>query len=130
MGLTHPTAAMLVYTGPLGDNLTCVFVDHGLLRQNEAEQVVETFGENSDVPLIHVDSKGRFLDKLADVTDPEAKRKIIGEEFIRTFEEEAGHIEDAQVSRAGDSVLGRDRERHAKRRPDKEPPQRRWSCRR
>src|ERR671912_436635 len=59
-------------------------------------QVGEAFGENSDVPLVHVDSKGRFLDKLANVTDPEAKRKIIGEEFIRTFEEEAGKLEDAK----------------------------------
>ena len=94
-GVDSSTAAMLVHRA-VGDNLTCVFVDHGLLRQNEAEQVVETFGKNSEVPLIHVDSKGRFLDKLAGVTDPEAKRKIIGEEFIRTFEEEAGHIEDAR----------------------------------
>jgi GMP synthase (glutamine-hydrolysing) len=94
-GVDSSTAAMLVHRA-IGDNLTCVFVDHGLLRQNEAEQVVETFGENSDVPLIHVDSKNRFLDKLAGVTDPEAKRKIIGEEFIRTFEEEASRIEDAK----------------------------------
>ncbi len=93
-GVDSSTAAMLVHRA-IGENLTCVFVDHGLLRQNEAEQVVETFGENSDVPLIHVDSKNRFLDKLAGVTDPEAKRKIIGEEFIRTFEEEASQIEEA-----------------------------------
>ncbi|HKH12295.1 MAG TPA: glutamine-hydrolyzing GMP synthase [Rubrobacter sp.] len=93
-GVDSSTAAMLVHRA-IGDNLTCVFVDHGLLRQNEAEQVIEAFGENSDVPLVHVDSKGRFLDKLAGVTDPEAKRKIIGEEFIRTFEEEAKGIEDA-----------------------------------
>ena len=94
-GVDSSTAAMLVHRA-IGENLTCVFVDHGLLRQNEAEQVIETFGENSDVPLIHVDAKRRFLDKLAGVTDPEAKRKIIGEEFIRTFEEEAGKIEDAR----------------------------------
>ena len=93
-GVDSSTAAMLVHRA-IGDNLTCVFVDHGLLRQNEAEQVIEAFGENSEVPLVHVDSKGRFLDKLAGVTDPEAKRKIIGEEFIRTFEEEARGIEDA-----------------------------------
>ena len=90
-GVDSATAAMLVHRA-IGDNLTCVFVDHGLLRQNEAEQVVEAFGKNSDVPLIHVDSKNRFLDKLSGVSDPEAKRKIIGEEFIRTFEEEAGKI--------------------------------------
>jgi GMP synthase (glutamine-hydrolysing) len=94
-GVDSATAAMLVHRA-IGDNLTCVFVDHGLLRQSEAEQVVEAFGKNSDVPLIHVDSKNRFLDKLSGVSDPEAKRKIIGEEFIRTFEEEAGKIaEDA-----------------------------------
>ena len=92
-GVDSSTAAMLVHRA-IGDNLTCVFVNHGLLRQNEAEQVVEAFGENSEVPLVHVDSKGRFLDKLAGVTDPEAKRKIIGEEFIRTFEEQAREIED------------------------------------
>jgi GMP synthase (glutamine-hydrolysing) len=95
-GVDSATAAMLVHRA-IGDNLTCVFVDHGLLRQNEAEQVVEAFGKNSDVPLVHVDSKNRFLDKLSGVSDPEAKRKIIGEEFIRTFEEEAGKIaEDAK----------------------------------
>jgi len=94
-GVDSATAAILVHRA-IGDNLTCVFVDHGLLRQNEAEQVVQAFGENSDVPLVHVDAKGRFLDKLANVTDPEGKRKIIGEEFIRTFEEEAGKLEDAK----------------------------------
>jgi GMP synthase (glutamine-hydrolysing) len=94
-GVDSSTAAMLVHRA-IGDNLTCVFVDHGLLRQNEAEQVVEAFGENSEVPLVRVNSSSRFLNKLAGVTDPEAKRKIIGEEFIRTFEEEAGNIEDAK----------------------------------
>ena len=94
-GVDSSTAAMLVHRA-IGDNLTCVFVDHGLLRQNEAKQVVEAFGKNSDVPLIHVEAQERFLDKLAGVTDPETKRKIIGEEFIRTFEEEAGRIEDAK----------------------------------
>jgi GMP synthase (glutamine-hydrolysing) len=94
-GVDSATAAMLVHRA-IGDNLTCVFVDHGLLRHNEAEQVVEAFAEQSDVPLIHVDSSGRFLDKLAGVTDPEAKRKIIGEEFIRTFEAEAEKIEDVE----------------------------------
>jgi GMP synthase (glutamine-hydrolysing) len=95
-GVDSSTAAMLVHRA-IGENLTCVFVDHGLLRQNEAGQVVEAFGKNLNVPLVHVDAKGRFLDKLSGVTDPEAKRKIIGEEFIRTFEEEAGKIaEDAR----------------------------------
>jgi GMP synthase (glutamine-hydrolysing) len=94
-GVDSSTAAMLVHRA-IGDHLTCVFVDHGLLRQNEAEQVVEAFGRNSHVPLVHVDARERFLNKLSGVTDPEAKRKIIGEEFIRTFEEEAGEIEDAR----------------------------------
>jgi GMP synthase (glutamine-hydrolysing) len=93
-GVDSATAAMLVHRA-IGDHLTCVFVDHGLLRHNEAEQVVEAFAQNSDVPLVHVEAAGRFLDKLAEVTDPEAKRKIIGEEFIRTFEEEAGKLEEA-----------------------------------
>ena len=94
-GVDSSTAAMLVHRA-IGDNLTCVFVDHGLLRHNEAGQVVEAFTERSDVPLIHVDASGRFLDKLAGVTDPEGKRKIIGEEFIRTFEGEAEKIEDVE----------------------------------
>ena len=94
-GVDSATAAMLVHRA-IGDNLTCVFVDHGLLRHNEAEQVVEAFTERSDVPLIHVDASGRFLDKLAGVTDPEGTRKIIGEEFIRTFEGEAEIIEDVE----------------------------------
>jgi GMP synthase (glutamine-hydrolysing) len=80
----------------IGDNLTAVFVDHGLLRHNEAEQVVEAFGRESEVPLVHVDARERFMEKLSGVTDPEAKRKIIGEEFIRTFEAEAGKLEDAR----------------------------------
>jgi GMP synthase (glutamine-hydrolysing) len=94
-GVDSATAAMLVHRA-IGDNLTCVFVDHGLLRHNEAEQVIEAFGKNSEMPLVHVEAQERFLDKLAGVTDPEAKRKIIGEEFIRTFEEEASLIEDAK----------------------------------
>jgi GMP synthase (glutamine-hydrolysing) len=94
-GVDSATAAMLVHRA-IGDNLTCVFVDHGLLRHNEAEQVIEAFGKNSEMPLVHVEAQVRFLDKLAGVTDPEAKRKIIGEEFIRTFEEEASFIEDAK----------------------------------
>src|SRR4028118_989143 len=78
-GVGSATAAMLVHRA-IGDNLTCVFVDHGLLRHNEAEQVVEAFGENSDVPLVHVDSKGRFLDKLAGVAEPAEARIILSGE--------------------------------------------------
>ncbi|WP_038683862.1 glutamine-hydrolyzing GMP synthase [Rubrobacter radiotolerans] len=93
-GVDSAVAALLVHRA-IGDNLTCVFVDHGLLRQNEAEQVVKTFGEESEIKLLHIDARQRFLDKLAGVTDPEEKRKIIGEEFIRVFEDESKKIEDA-----------------------------------
>ena len=87
-GVDSAVAALLVHKA-VGDQLTCVFVDHGLLRANEAEQVVETFGGHFHVPLVHVNARERFLTRLAGVTDPEEKRKIIGEEFIRVFEEEA-----------------------------------------
>jgi GMP synthase (glutamine-hydrolysing) len=76
----------------VGDQLTCVFVDHGLLRKDEAEHVVETFGRHFNVPLVHVDARERFLTRLEGVTDPEEKRKIVGEEFIRVFEEEADRL--------------------------------------
>ncbi len=87
-GVDSAVAALLVHKA-VGVQLTCVFVDHGLLRANEAEQVVETFGGHFHVPLIHVEARERFLSRLAGVTDPEEKRKIVGEEFIRVFEEEA-----------------------------------------
>ena len=85
-GVDSAVAALLVHKA-VGDQLTCVFVDHGLLRENEAAQVVETFGGHFHVPLVHVDAPERFLTRLARVTDPETKRKIVGEEFIRVFEE-------------------------------------------
>jgi GMP synthase (glutamine-hydrolysing) len=88
-------AALLVHKA-VGDQLTCVFVDHGLLRENEAEQVVETFAGHFHVPLVHVRAQGRFLSRLAGVEDPEQKRKIVGEEFIRVFEEEAGKLGDVR----------------------------------
>ena len=87
-GVDSAVAALLVHKA-VGDQLTCVFVDHGLLRENEAEQVVETFSGHFRVPLVHVQAQRRFLDRLAGVSDPEEKRKIVGEEFIRVFEEEA-----------------------------------------
>jgi GMP synthase (glutamine-hydrolysing) len=73
-----------------------VFVDHGLLRKDEAEQVVETFGEHFHVPLVHVQAQERFLELLAGVEEPEQKRKIIGREFIRVFEEEARRLGDVR----------------------------------
>jgi GMP synthase (glutamine-hydrolysing) len=90
-GVDSAVAALLVHKA-VGDQLTCVFVDHGLLRMDEAEQVVETFDRHFHVPLVHVDARERFLSRLAGVTDPEEKRKIIGEEFIRVFEEEARRL--------------------------------------
>ncbi|HEU5287232.1 MAG TPA: glutamine-hydrolyzing GMP synthase [Candidatus Limnocylindria bacterium] len=88
-GVDSAVAAALVAKA-IGDRLTCVFIDHGLLRANEAEQVVATFGPR--LRLVHVDASERFLAKLADVSDPERKRAIIGEEFIRCFEEQAKKI--------------------------------------
>ena len=93
-GVDSAVAALLVHKA-IGDQLTCVFVDHGLLRENEAEQVVETFGGHFRVPLVHVQAQERFLSRLEGVDDPEEKRKIVGEEFIRVFEEEAGKISTA-----------------------------------
>ena len=87
-GVDSAVAALLVHKA-VGDQLTCVFVDHGLLRENEAEEVVETFSGHFRVPLVHVQAHERFLSRLAGVSDPEEKRKIVGEEFIRVFEEEA-----------------------------------------
>src|SRR5256885_11441613 len=92
-GVASAVAALLVHKA-VGDQLTCVFVDHGLLRKGEAEQVVETFGGHFRVPLVHVQAQERFLARLAGVTEPEAKRKIIGEEFIRVFEDEARKLGD------------------------------------
>jgi GMP synthase (glutamine-hydrolysing) len=94
-GIDSATAALLVHRA-VGDQLTCVLVDHGLMRKNEAEQVVDTFRDRLGVPLVHVDAANRFLDRLAGVTEPERKRKIIGEEFIRVFEEEAAKLDDVR----------------------------------
>ncbi|HEX8083543.1 MAG TPA: glutamine-hydrolyzing GMP synthase [Solirubrobacteraceae bacterium] len=90
-GVDSSVAALLVHRA-IGDQLTCVFVDHGLMRKNEGEQVVATFRDHFHVPLVAVDAEERFLAKLAGVTDPETKRKAIGAEFIRVFEEEAARL--------------------------------------
>ncbi|MGI6331509.1 MAG: glutamine-hydrolyzing GMP synthase [Zhaonellaceae bacterium] len=87
-GVDSAVAALLVHKA-VGERLTCVFVNHGLLRKGEAEQVRETFKEHFGLNLVYVDAEERFLTKLAGVSDPEQKRKIIGTEFIRVFEEEA-----------------------------------------
>jgi GMP synthase (glutamine-hydrolysing) len=87
-GVDSSVAAVLVHRA-IGERLTCVFVDNGLLRQGEAEQVVRTFRDHFHIELVHVDASDRFLEQLSGVTDPERKRKIIGETFIRVFEAEA-----------------------------------------
>jgi GMP synthase (glutamine-hydrolysing) len=94
-GVDSAVAALLVHKA-VGDQLTCVFVDHGLLREKEAEEVAETFSGNFRVPLVHVQAQERFLSRLAGVSDPEQKRKIVGEEFIRVFEEEARKLGDVR----------------------------------
>ncbi len=91
-GVDSAVAALLVHKA-VGDQLTCVFVDHGLLRAGEAEHVVETFGDHFHIGLVHVDAEERFLGRLAGVDDPERKRRIVGEEFIRVFEGEARRLD-------------------------------------
>ena len=94
-GVDSSVAAALVHRA-IGDRLTCVFVDHGLLREGEASQVTDTFSRHFRMGLVHVDASVRFLDALSGVTDPEKKRTIIGEMFIRTFEEATSDIPDAR----------------------------------
>ncbi len=91
-GVDSAVAALLVHKA-VRDQLTCVFVDHGFLRRDEAAQVLETFRSHFQVPLVHVEASGRFLARLRGVTDPEEKRASVGEEFIRVFEEEAGRLQ-------------------------------------
>jgi GMP synthase (glutamine-hydrolysing) len=90
-GVDSAVAALLVHKA-IGDQLVCVFVDHGLLRKEEATQVVETFEGHFHVPLVHVSAEERFLSRLDGVADPEQKRKAVGEEFIRVFEEESRRL--------------------------------------
>lgn len=90
-GVDSSVAAVLL-SRAVGKNLTCIFVDHGLLRKNEGDEVEEIFTKQFDINLIRVNCQERFLSKLAGVTEPEKKRRIIGEEFIRVFEDEANKI--------------------------------------
>ena len=87
-GVDSSVAAALIHKA-IGDQLTCVFVDHGLLRLNEGKQVMETFAQHFGMNIIHIDASEQFLGQLAGVTDPEAKRKIIGKEFVEIFQAEA-----------------------------------------
>jgi GMP synthase (glutamine-hydrolysing) len=105
-GVDSSVAALLVHRA-VGDQLTCVFVDHGLMRKDEGEQVIRTFRDTFKVPLVAVDAEERFLEKLRGVTEPEAKRKAIGAEFIRVFEEEAAKLVDpADADEGADGVAG------------------------
>jgi len=94
-GVDSAVAAALVHRA-IGHQLTCIYVDTGLMRLNESDQVVETFKRNMGIELIHVSAGPRYFDKLAGVTDPETKRKIIGELFVRIFEEHTGGLSDAK----------------------------------
>jgi GMP synthase (glutamine-hydrolysing) len=91
-GVDSAVTALLVHRA-VGDSLTCIFVDNGVLRKGEADKVIDTFKRHFHINLIHVDARRRFLDKLRGVTDPEKKRKIIGNEFIAVFEEEAHKLQ-------------------------------------
>ena len=95
-------AALLIKA--IGKQLVCVHVNHGLMRKGESEQVVEVFGKQLDANLIYIDATDRFLDKLVDVADPETKRKIIGNEFIKIFDEEVVEEtkEDKKADKKGD----------------------------
>jgi len=94
-GVDSSVAAALIHKA-VGKQLTCVFVDHGLLRLNEAEQVMETFSRHLGVKVIHVDATSEFMGKLAGISDPEAKRKIIGKEFVEVFQRESAKIANAR----------------------------------
>lgn len=94
-GVDSSVAAVLVHKA-IGDQLTCVFIDHGFLRLGEAEQVVDTFTNKFNMKLVHIDASKHFMDLLKGVTEPEKKRKTIGAEFIHTFQEEANKIPDVK----------------------------------
>jgi GMP synthase (glutamine-hydrolysing) len=99
-GVDSSVAALLIHRA-VGDNLTCIFVDNGLLRKGEAEKVRKTFEDHFHIRVIYLDARKRFLDRLKEITDPEKKRKIIGNEFIAVFEEEAKKIKDAEFLAQG-----------------------------
>lgn len=99
-GVDSAVASVLIHEA-VGAQLTCIFVDHGLLRQNEAAEVVSLFREHFNIPLVHVDAQDRFLSALAGISDPEAKRKIIGGLFIEVFEAEARKLGGAEFLAQG-----------------------------
>ena len=114
-GVDSAVAAVLIHEA-IGEQLTCVFVDHGLLRLGEAENVVALFRGHYNIPLVHVDASDTFLKALDGVEDPESKRKTIGKLFIDVFEAEAKKIGGARIPGAGHALSRRDRERVVHRR--------------
>ncbi|WP_416148720.1 glutamine-hydrolyzing GMP synthase [Salipaludibacillus sp. HK11] len=99
-GVDSSVVAALLHKA-IGDQLICMFIDHGLLRKDEAKSVMDTFGDRFDMNVVKIDAQERFLSKLAGVKDPEQKRKIIGNEFIYVFEEEAGKLTDVDFLAQG-----------------------------
>src|SRR5690606_27010119 len=94
-GVDSSVAAALIHKA-IGDQLICVFVDHGLLRLNEADQVMMTLRDHFGMKIIHIDASEQFMSKLEGVSDPEAKRKIIGAEFVEVFQDEASKLKNAR----------------------------------
>jgi GMP synthase (glutamine-hydrolysing) len=109
-GVDSSVVAALLHKA-IGDQLTCVFVDHGLLRHQEGDQVMRVFEKNLGVRVIRVNAAERYFHALAGVADPEAKRKIIGRLFIEIFDEEAARLEGVCLPRAGHHLPRRDRVR-------------------
>ncbi len=126
-GVDSAVAATLVHRA-VGDQLTCVFVDNGLLRRGEGDRVIDVMRTQRHIHLVHVDATGQFLDALAGVVDPEEKRRRIGATFIRVFEEQAtrmGSIDFLAQGTLYPDVIEFDLARHAQRHEDQDPPQRR-----
>ena len=123
-GVDSSAAALLIKA--IGKQLICVHMNHGLMRKGESEQVVDVFKNQMDANLVYIDAIDRFLEKLVEVAEPEAKRKIIGAEFIRVFEEEARKVGD-EVSVLVQGTIYLRHPRVPGRREG--PPQRRWLAR-
>ena len=99
-GVDSSVVAVLLHKA-IGDQLTCIFVDHGLLRKGEGDMVMEQFGEGFDMNIIRVNAQERFMSKLKGVSDPERKRKIIGNEFVYVFDDEAAKLTDVDFLAQG-----------------------------
>ncbi len=128
-GVDSAVAAALVHKA-IGHRLTCVYVDTGLMRLNESDQVVETFQKHQGIELIHVRAADRFFDRLEGIVEPEAKRKTIGEVFIRVFEEAALGLQDAEFLVQGTLYPDVVESGTSDAADHQEPPQRRWLARR